>query len=401
MGRPPTPVGTAGRVNVSQIAPGRFVARTRYRDDDGVSRKVEAAGSTAAAATRALKTPLVQRRAAVSDEITGTTRLSVVLDRWLAEEVDDGRRAANTRLRYREVVTLHIAPRIGALLVREATVPRLERFVREVTVEVGAPSAKVARTCLAGALAVAVRHGALAVNPVREVSSPRIEHREVRAPSPEQIRALRVDLAADPRAAAVDLPALVDVLLGTGARIGEALALRWSDVDVAAGTVALTGTVVRVRHPDRPGALIRQDTTKGHRPRAQLLPTFALAALAAQRERGLPGGEHDLVFPSAAATLREVATVEKQFRGFKSRHSRWSDVTFHSFRRAVGTAVERGAGMAVAAAVLGHSSPAVTARHYVERAPLGPDVTTVLDAFSDVLDGFPASQIRTDPKAPS
>ena len=53
--------------------------------------------------------------------------------------------------------------------------------------------------------------------------------------------------------------------------------------------------------------------------------------------------------------------------------------------------------MAVAAAVLGHSSPAVTARHYVERAPLGPDVTTVLNAFSDVLDGFPASQIRTDP----
>ena len=136
---------------------------------------------------------------------------------------------------------------------------------------------------------------------------------------------------------------------------------------------------------------------KGHRPRAQLLPTFALAALAAQRERGLPGREHDLVFPSAAATLREVATVEKQWRGFKSRHSRWADVTFHSFRRAVGTAVERGAGMAVAAAVLGHSSPAVTARHYVERGPLGPDVTTVLDAFSDVLAGFPTSQPRTDP----
>ena len=158
------------------------------------------------------------------------------------------------------------------------------------------------------------------------------------------------------------------MLLGTGARIGEALALRWSDVDVAAGTVALTGTVVRVHHPDRPGVLIRQDTTKGRRPRAQLLPTFALAALVAERERGLPGGEHDLVFPSAAATLREVATVEKQWRGFKSRHPRWADVTFHSFRRAVGTAVERGAGMAVAAAVLGHSSEQVTARHCVERA---------------------------------
>ena len=381
MGRPPLDIGAHGVVAVTKLGAKRFVARTRTRGEDGVVRRVEAAGTSGADARRRLDRSL-KRQPDAAGEITGATRLAVVVERWVREEVEGSTRSANTIQRYREIAANYVVPRAGALLVRESTVPRLERLVREVSTDVGPPTAKLVRTVLTGALGLAVRHGALPVNPVREVSPIRSPRREVVAPTLDDVVAIRADLAADAKACRADLPVLVDVLAGTGARIGEALALRWVDVDLGTGVVALTGTAVRVRIGDDPGVLVRQDTTKGRKPRAMRVPPFTLDALRTQHERKLPGGEHGVVFPSATGTLREVATVERQWRGFRTRNPRWSGVTFHAFRRAVATAVERDAGMATASAVLGHSGERVTAQHYVQRAMIGPDVSAVLQRFA-------------------
>ena len=53
----------------------------------------------------------------------------------------------------------------------------------------------------------------------------------------------------------------------------------------------------------------------------------------------------------------------------------------HIFRKTVGTAVDRSHGTRDAAAQLGHTSEAITTRHYVERESVGPDVTEVLERF--------------------
>jgi integrase len=46
--------------------------------------------------------------------------------------------------------------------------------------------------------------------------------------------------AANPQAVAADLPDFTTFLLATGARIGEALGLLWSEVDLESGEVART-----------------------------------------------------------------------------------------------------------------------------------------------------------------
>lgn len=394
MGRPPLPIGSHGKITAQRLDRGRYLARCRYRGEDGVVVKVEAAGTSAAAATRNVEAALALRVRGADDTITGSTRLAVVVELWL-DDVERSDRATGTQRLYRQTATLHVIPHVGALMVRECSVPRLERFARALAEQVGPATSKLARTVLMGALGLAVRHGALQVNPVREVTPARVRRREVRALTPAQVRVLREDVAADQRAVAVDLQVLVDLMLGTGARIGEALAARWVDVDLAAGTVALTGTVVRVTaHGAGASELVRQDTTKGHRPRALQVPAFTLAALAVQHERCLPGGPHGLVLPSVVGGLRETTTVLRQWRGFRDRCPRWAAVTPHDFRRAVATAVERRAGMAVAAAVLGHSSERITAAHYVERATLGPDVTAVLDEFAAFPPGYPPGEPR-------
>jgi len=402
MARPPLPIGSWGRIARQQLGPRQWVARARYRDDDGATRKVEARGKSGAEAERNLIAALGRRGSARADEITAETRMSALVDYWLRTEIDDSDRATNTRQRYREVAELHVVPGVGGLLVRESTTPRLDTFVRRVAADVGVPTAKLAKTVLSGALAVAVRHGAVSVNPMREVATPRQVRSEVRALSMAEVGQLRADLATDPAAASVDLPQLVAVLLGTGARLGEALALRWSEVEVDAvsgsGTLALTGTVVRIKPSEGgPGRLVRQDTTKGHRPRRLQLPPFAVAVIAGQYARGLDGGAHHLVFPSSTGGLREVHTVEKQWRAFRERHPQWAWVRLHVFRKTVATHVDRQRGTAMAAAQLGHTSERITTDHYVERSPLGPDLTDVLEQFEVVSAEFsvgtPADQV--------
>lgn len=129
---------------------------------------------------------------------------------------------------------------------------------------------------------------------------------EVKALSVAEVIKLRGVLAADKRAKSQDLGDLVDVLLATGSRIGEALALRWSDVDLGEHVVYLTGTVLR----EKGVRLFWQDTTKGKMPRGRLVPAFAVTMLE-RRAAEVEPGELDLVFPSWRGGLREVTTVDK------------------------------------------------------------------------------------------
>ena len=88
---------------------------------------------------------------------------------------------------------------------------------------------------------LAVRYGATSVNPVREVDAIEAKPKNPpRALTAKELSLLRTSLAADERAIQADLPDLVTFMVGTGVRIGEALAVLWSQVDLEAGTVSPT-----------------------------------------------------------------------------------------------------------------------------------------------------------------
>ena len=60
-GRPRTPIGTWGDINVRQVAEGTHEARARFRDPDGRLRLVSARGPSASAAKGALRDRLAAR----------------------------------------------------------------------------------------------------------------------------------------------------------------------------------------------------------------------------------------------------------------------------------------------------------------------------------------------------
>ena len=57
------------------------------------------------------------------------------------------------------------------------------------------------------------------------------------------------------------------------------------------------------------------------------------------------------------------------------------EISPHVFRKSVATLIDAEATLEAAAAVLGHSGTAVTAKHYVKKATAAPDMSEILDRF--------------------
>jgi integrase len=103
-------------------------------------------------------------------------------------------------------------------------------------------AARTRRNCYAalrGALDDAVANGLLAANPVVRVKRPKADHVEAASLEPAQVTQLLAG------AAALRYGVVLRFILGTGLRRGEALALRWEDVDLDRGDAAVKGSLVR------------------------------------------------------------------------------------------------------------------------------------------------------------
>jgi hypothetical protein len=174
MARPPLPIGTYGSVHTQTLPGGGHRAFTRFRDHDGVTRKVGRNGPTAAAAKNRLREHLRDRaQLGPMSGLNGDSRVRAAASLWI-DSIDQlssqGLRSPNTTQIYRLNLTNHVLPAIGDLRLREVTVPRVDRFIQTLRLHNGSATAKHARTVLSGVLGLAVRHGALPVNPVREIA---------------------------------------------------------------------------------------------------------------------------------------------------------------------------------------------------------------------------------------
>jgi integrase len=385
MARPPLPVGTWGKIRRETMAPGQYRARARFRDYDGVTRDVEAWGTTGPAAERELVTALRDRSAPSADEITRDTLISRLAEMWLEEIEAEGRLAPQSIDLYRDSTNGVILPSFGGLRIRENTVSRIDRCFKAVAAHHPA-KARLARIVYGQMLGMAVRHGALDTNPVREIARLRTNPREVRALAVDDLDTVRAAIRQwqtpsenkpGPRRKG-DLADIVDVLLATGGRIGEVLAVRGIDLDFDADppTLTFSGTIVYVKGK----GFYRQPWTKSDAGyRTLSLPPFAVEALM-RRRASAQKNDLDAIFPSRKGTWLSPHNVRRQWReARKDTDLEW--VTPHTFRKTVATLLDREADTKTAAAQLGHENEDTTKGHYIQKAHLAPDSSVVLNAL--------------------
>lgn len=367
------PLGTYGTLSATEVAPGKWRARTRFRFDDGRLRQVERFAPSRAKAETALRKALTEIQASSAVDVKRETRLRDLGERFLKAKAG---RAARTVDTYTHSVQRVIVPRIGDLSVSEATPERLQRFLDVVTAENGPGAAKTARAVLSGMLGLATRSDALRHNPVRELAP--VEARaEGATPVPlADLADLLVKVRADKRLIDLDMVDLVEFVAGTGARISEVCALAWTEVDLAAGTATIRANAVRAVGK----GVIRQEHTKTEAgARTIRLPGALVGILGDRRVRGGPN-LHGLVFPTVLGNLRDPRNTARDWSGARNRLG-LPAYTFHSFRKTVATALDQ-AGLSARdiAEYLGHSDPSLTMGTYMSKTVGGARASDALDA---------------------
>ena len=372
MPRPPLVIGTWGRIRRRKLPSGAWVADARYRDHDGVTRQIERTGATGQKAEDALKRALTERLTLAGDDITAETTIRGVGEQWFVDEIE-GAKALNTERRYREILDGVVYPGLGSVRMREVSVSRLDRFLKLTASTRGAATATVTKTVLSGVLGMAARHGALQGNPLRDVASIKKPQKEVRVLAIEQLWDLRRRMYANELAVLRDVPEPIDYMLGTGSRIGEALALRWADLDLEArpATALVRATVVWVNER---GAIIQERPKSASSRRLLTLPDWT-AEMLRRRQEATPKNDLDLVFPSARGTVREPANLRRQWRELRVEIG-YDWVVPHTFRKSVATLADD---PELAAAQLGHSSTATTKKNYIPKTHVGPDLRSKLE----------------------
>jgi len=339
MARPVQPLGTFGVITVRRTSRG-YVALTRFREHTGAYRRVSATGESRAAAENRLKEKIAAGLPSTAEgDLNRQTKIRAVAEVWIREIEHRQDHAPQTIEVYRDIINRIILPGIGDLRLGELTLGTLDRFLK---------------TEAAGGLS-------------------RGRHAQPGIPGPPPDG---------------QLAQIFEVMLGTSARLGEALAIRRGDVDLDADqpTVTITGTIVFVRGKGH----VRQPHPKHSKYwRTITVPSFTRDAL---RERLATAGDLALeqtVIHTKQGTPLSPANVRRLWRSIRDASAGLlpdgidlAQVVPHTLRKTVATALDEAAGTDLAAELLGHSSTAVTRAHYVQpRKRVDPKTAEILEGL--------------------
>jgi integrase len=209
----------------------------------------------------------------------------------------------------------------------------------------------------------AAHWGLIARNPVRLVDGPHVTCKEIQPLDPDQARQRLSAIRGD------RLEALYTVALALGLRRGEALGLKWDDVDFATSTLYVQRSLQR---GDNRLELVDVKTKKSRR--AIPLPLVALRSLQKHRQRqdlerqtatlANLWAETGLVFTNLTGGPMDPETATKSFQRVLKRgglpHQR-----FHDLRHACASLLlAQGRDLKVIQDILGHSTITITADLY-------------------------------------
>jgi integrase len=350
-----------GEGAIIETADGRVRGRLVIPLPDGRSVTRWVSGRSRAEVTRKLGDLKDEAKAG---SVTGEP-LADYLRRWAVAIAPTVR--PSTAREYARHVEQYWIPTLGTLPVAKLTPAHVERVMADMLARgLSARTVRYARTSLRRALGDAIRDGLLVRNVAALARPPRLERRELTPLTVAEVHRL-IEATADHR-----FGPLYALLVGSGLRIGEALALAWTDIDNGALTVRRSLHRVTGNGYDFGEPKTRQSR------RTIVLPAIAREALARQRARqdalrdGLKPGEwqdtRGLVFTDPVGRPLSPLVVSGDFRDAADRLG--LPVRMHDLRHTFATlALGAGVPLKTVSSALGHSSIAITADVYAHVTP--------------------------------
>lgn len=348
------------RVRLTPGAPTEFAPLDRSpHPSDLPSRRI----TTAPAPTPAIRGELPRKIPR-----TGTTFASYALGAWITQA--DPFLAHATRLAYRTHLA-RWAPHLGGSL-RDLDAAALERAVAALAAHYSATQVRIGLGLVRRVLLDAVRDGHRTEGVSGRIRLPRIAQRDPDDPNAltttELAHVLR-ELEGGP------WHALACTLALTGLRWGTVTALRWGDVDHAAG-------VLHVRRSQYLGVEKAGEKT-GRKTR---LPLPRALADVLRRPEG--ARDVDLVFPARGGGLRRSNVLRKPLNEALARAGITKRFTVHGFRRTWVSRARLLADGITQRSIVGHADEAMTERYaWVDEG----QQRALLDAMSAGLGILPAA----------
>lgn len=364
-----------GSGSVYQQKDGTWRAQIRYYDAfSGKSKKVTRRAQNRDDAREALKK--LREDTKPAQPATADMTVAEYLDRYVANTLPTLDVSARTKEIHETLIENPLKPTVGKVKLSEFDAEVAEKWLARLQAARTKPHGEEGKTrelagstkhkafyVLATALDVAVRDDLIAENPVRKHKPPRAGRTVVPSTSASDF-----DNVILPAVAEMRIAPLVAFIGLTGCRLGEALGLQWTDVDLTRGTATLR----------RSGA--DTDRTKNQRVRTvPLLPevvTSLKARRKVQREDQLlmgSGWQNDagLVFTTFEGRPMNPHNARKDFQAVLRREGLNAERPYHSLRHGLAARLlQRDIPMHVVSAILGHSSIKLTVDTYGHVEPV-------------------------------
>lgn len=294
------------------------------------------------------------------------------LSKWLEQLEAKGKRYGTLR-RYSSLCHRHLIPGLGQHRLDKLTRIHVDDFLNAKRAELAPRTVHHLRAVLRTALNRAVKDGRILRNAAALTDPVDVPDAPRRFLSTDEAQSVLKAAEAEARTAtqpflSAQRHTLYVLALNTGPRIGEALALRWQDVNFDAGRLSIVFNLQRVK--GRLDSTVEPKTTKSRR--TVSLPPAVVAALQThrQRQRELKikhrplWQDSDLVFTTLIGSPLDPNDVSRDFRAFLERNG-LPGVRFHDLRHAAGSIMLKNrVPMHVVSRILGHSTIATTVNIY-------------------------------------
>jgi integrase len=370
----------SGEGNIRERSDGRWEARISVRSEDGRLRRRSLYGASRGEVQQLLVKALRDQQQGFS---LAAHRLTVAafLHEWLETTAKPSIKPRSHE-RFEQIIRLHIIPTLGSLRLEKLGHQHVQRLLNAKSEEGLAPQTVVhVRNVLRLALNHALKWNLVSRNVALHLDPPRIVRHEIKVLWPDDARRL-LEAVKGAR-----LEALYSVALALGLRRGEALGLKWVDLDLDAGRLTVLRSLQRVA-----GKLQLVETKTNSGRRTITLPQIALRALREHRrrqsqERLIAGSEWNdggLVFTGYRGTPLEPMTLRRDFCRVLAKAG-LPAMRLHDLRHsAASLMLTLGVPLKTIQEVLGHSSIGVTAGFY---AHLGEQLKQqAADAMDAALD---------------
>ena len=253
-----------------------------------------------------------QRRARALGENTYATNPKMTVAEFMVgwATTQYGPDQESTQRSYLSVINNHIIPAIGKIKASELNIKTVENLFRDMHANgFGAGTIRITRAALSAAYNDAVRLGDLVRNPVRNTKMPNVTAKTTKPLPRADWEKVYLEAMKNPR-----MHARIEVAGMLGLRPGEALGLKWSDLNVEDCTLLVERQVQRAKGKGLVLKEVKQKTVRTLKISQETVHILLIHKRHQSLNKARWSEDNDLIFPNTVGKLGDEKSDRLAFK---------------------------------------------------------------------------------------